>query len=292
LQREGDDTLIASTVSASAGHHGCSSPRGDGSDNLVAGSLTASYHGQPRGGDGGDNLVAATLTSGGHPGSNARGRRREDDENLVAFTVNSAASCATRDEARETDTARSLDTTGGFASNQGGTLIGTLRAHPRPGSNSAGATVLAFNMAQVTHPENRSRCAPGDPAPAPTLAASGEPAHVAFSVVPEGWQGAHLRASEIDVAPAVVSKSTDRGTRIASVAGVRRLTPRECERLQGLPDDWTLIRWENAFVRFVVGERPVAHQPWASDARRYKAIGNAVAVVVIEWIGDRLARFA
>lgn len=56
------------------------------------------------------------------------------------------------------------------------------------------------------------------------------------------------------------------------VVGVRprRLTPRECERLQGFPDDWTLIEG-------------------ASDSARYRALGNAVAVPCVEWILRRLA---
>lgn len=54
---------------------------------------------------------------------------------------------------------------------------------------------------------------------------------------------------------------------------VRRLTPRECERLQGFPDDWTALD---------ANHRPI------SDAARYRAIGNAVAVPVIAWIGRRL----
>jgi DNA (cytosine-5)-methyltransferase 1 len=48
---------------------------------------------------------------------------------------------------------------------------------------------------------------------------------------------------------------------------VRRLTPRECERLQGFPDDWTVSQ---------------------SDTQRFKQMGNAVTVNVIEWIGERL----
>lgn len=55
---------------------------------------------------------------------------------------------------------------------------------------------------------------------------------------------------------------------------VRRLTPRECERLQGFPDDWTLVP---------VGNRPAANGP------RYKALGNSMAVNVMEWIGARIA---
>jgi DNA (cytosine-5)-methyltransferase 1 len=53
--------------------------------------------------------------------------------------------------------------------------------------------------------------------------------------------------------------------------GVRRLTPRECERLQGFPDDWTLI--------------PTAASP---ATRRYAAMGDAVTVPVAQWIGSRL----
>lgn len=53
----------------------------------------------------------------------------------------------------------------------------------------------------------------------------------------------------------------------------RRLTPRECERLQGLPDDFTLIDYRG---------KP------AADGPRYRAIGNSMAVPVIRWILDRV----
>ena len=49
--------------------------------------------------------------------------------------------------------------------------------------------------------------------------------------------------------------------------GVRRLTPRECERLMGFPDDWTAIQ---------------------SDSARYRQLGNAVAVPVAAWIARRI----
>ena len=58
---------------------------------------------------------------------------------------------------------------------------------------------------------------------------------------------------------------------------VRRLTPRECERLQGLPDDWTRIPYRG---------RPADGCP---DGPRYKAIGNSMAVPVMRWIGGRMA---
>lgn len=58
---------------------------------------------------------------------------------------------------------------------------------------------------------------------------------------------------------------------------VRRLTPRECERLQGFPDDWTRVPWRG---------KPAEACP---DAPRCKAIGNSMAVPVMRWIGERIA---
>jgi DNA (cytosine-5)-methyltransferase 1 len=61
---------------------------------------------------------------------------------------------------------------------------------------------------------------------------------------------------------------------IATALAVRRLTPRECERLQGFPDDWTAV--------------PYRGKP-AADGPRYKAIGNSMAVPVMRWIAERIA---
>ncbi len=56
---------------------------------------------------------------------------------------------------------------------------------------------------------------------------------------------------------------------------VRRLTPVECERLQGFPDNYTNITWRK--------------QPESPDGPRYKALGNSMAVPVMAWIGRRIA---
>lgn len=58
---------------------------------------------------------------------------------------------------------------------------------------------------------------------------------------------------------------------------VRRLTPLECERLQGFPDNHTRISWNG---------KPADECP---DGPRYKAIGNSMAVPVMRWIGERIA---
>jgi DNA (cytosine-5)-methyltransferase 1 len=63
---------------------------------------------------------------------------------------------------------------------------------------------------------------------------------------------------------------------VAQAMTVRRLTPRECERLQGFPDDWTQV--------------PHRGKP-AADGPRYKALGNSMAVNCMEWIGERIANY-
>jgi len=57
---------------------------------------------------------------------------------------------------------------------------------------------------------------------------------------------------------------------------VRRLTPKECERLQGFPDDWTRIPWRKKTAED------------CPDGPRYKAIGNSMAVPVMAWIGQQI----
>lgn len=118
-----------------------------------------------------------------------------------------------------------------------------------------------------------------------------------YNVTPEGGQGADLRATETDTSLCLSSlngQAHDRVSLVASAldthlgdkqwledqslakweemrlsgAGVRRLTPTECERLQGLPDGWTLP---------------------GPDSRRYAGLGDAVTANVAEWIGRRLA---
>lgn len=79
-----------------------------------------------------------------------------------------------------------------------------------------------------------------------------------------------------EVAPTV--NCFDQGDTRTTVAvvkpmAVRRLTPRECERLQGFPDDYTAITYRG---------KP------AADGPRYKALGNSMAVPVMRWIGERI----
>jgi DNA (cytosine-5)-methyltransferase 1 len=112
----------------------------------------------------------------------------------------------------------------------------TLRSGSHAGSHANGGVMpaVAFDLAQITSAANRTRAEPG--LPASTLA----------------------KASRMHV---------------AQTMAVRRLTPRECERLQGFPDDYTAV--------------PHRGKP-AADGPRYKAIGNSMAVPVMRWIGERI----
>jgi DNA (cytosine-5)-methyltransferase 1 len=84
-----------------------------------------------------------------------------------------------------------------------------------------------------------------------------------------GTQGGGI---EIGISPTL--KKKDAVATVTNTMQVRRLTPRECERLQGFPDDHTLIPWRGKT---------------APDGPRYKALGNSMAVNVMEWIGERIA---
>jgi len=67
---------------------------------------------------------------------------------------------------------------------------------------------------------------------------------------------------------------TPREPFVITITGVRRFTPREHERLQGFKDDHTLVEYRG---------KP------ATDSPRFKAIGNSIAVPVMQWIGRRIA---
>lgn len=95
---------------------------------------------------------------------------------------------------------------------------------------------------------------------------------IAYGFVPKAPPNSRSMGEAIDQSPTVTTHQLGQGVSLGMQ--VRRLTPTECERLQGFPDGHTLI--------------PYRGKP-AADGPRYKAIGNSMAVPVMRWIGERIA---
>jgi DNA (cytosine-5)-methyltransferase 1 len=92
---------------------------------------------------------------------------------------------------------------------------------------------------------------------------------------PHRSDGARVQGDTINTLTSFMGTGGLNTPMVASTV-VRRLTPVECERLQGFPDNWTEFSGSKA----------------QADSSRYKQTGNAVAVPVVQWIMDRLVRFA
>jgi len=80
---------------------------------------------------------------------------------------------------------------------------------------------------------------------------------------PHYHDGARVQGETMNTLTSRMGTGGNNVSMVAKGSTVRRLTPVECERLQGFPDDWT------------AGQ---------SDSSRYKQMGNAVAVPVVEWV--------
>jgi DNA (cytosine-5)-methyltransferase 1 len=123
---------------------------------------------------------------------------------------------------------------------------------------------------------------------APTIGASGPPysrtgnERVEAEALAITFQLGNLRR-EAGADPSFTTTTTlkasagDQTPHVATQMAIRRLTPVECERLQGFPDNWSRISWKG---------KPEEQCP---DGPRYKACGNSMAVPVMRWIGERIA---
>lgn len=130
-------------------------------------------------------------------------------------------------------------------------IANTLNANS--GRRQLEETLIPFDSAQVTSKDNRSNPQPGDP----SFPLHGGDPPMIVGAVSSKW-----------------AKGTGDKAHVMERSAVRRLTPLECERLQGFPDGWTLIPRN--------GGKP------AADGPRYRALGNSMAVPVITWIGQQI----
>ncbi|HMH15306.1 MAG TPA: DNA (cytosine-5-)-methyltransferase [Edaphobacter sp.] len=196
------------------------------------------------GGDTGD--IAPTLRSM----NNTRGHANGGGQVAIAFTQNQDG------DVLSGDVMQSLGTNANATGRNAPTIAYTL--HGSDGTTSAASsTEVAGSLCTR---------APGKIENSSTTAVLQEQ--------PVAWSG-ELTAST-DVAGTL--QRGGEGGRVDGVMtpkmAVRRLTPRECERLQGFPDDYTLVEYRG---------KP------AADGPRYKALGNSMAVPVMRWIGQRIA---
>lgn len=217
------------------------------------------------------------------------GRNHGQENAVLAFAENSRAEV--RLENGDGQIVGALSTGGGKAGQgtpciafsckdygaDAGDVSPTLRAmgHGESHANAGGQVAIAYPLLEVGKRTGRSTF---DPRAGLGVGAENDPmftlqASAQHGVCVTGDITHTLKAEGFDAS----EDGTGRGQPITpEAAGVRRLTPRECERLQGFPDDYTLIPWRGKSAE----ECP--------DGPRYKAIGNSKAVPVVRWIGKRL----
>lgn len=151
---------------------------------------------------------------------------------------------------------------------------------------------MAFDTTQITSKGNYSEPKPGDPCH--PLAAGAHAPAIAHTLKAEGADASEdgtgrgvpmivrtdqQGANGMGLSDAAHSLQSTGGTEaLHTGSSVRRLTPTECERLQGFPDGWTCL----------CGAEPYSTMTCrCPDSARYRAMGNGVTVPVIEWLGRR-----
>ncbi len=235
--------------------------------------------------------LAGPLTAGMHKGP--RGTEAVESGHVVAFSSNkSVPDCQTDGT---TPTLKLGGHGGGnppaiaFSAKDYGAdatedLSPTLRAGGFTNSHQNGGVMPAVAYAI----QERAVCENPDAGPdgigvraddaAYTLEARSTPQSVAYSIMPMN-SGKDYKARETDVAQPLMAGGPvggNQGGDFITASTVRRLTPVECERLQGFPDNFTAIPWR---------KKDAEDCP---DGPRYKALGNSMAVPVMRWIGERI----
>ncbi|CAN7302002.1 DNA cytosine methyltransferase [Cupriavidus necator] len=217
--------------------------------------------GYPAPSRGAGERTAATLTRGAESSGKGgyAGRRQEDDVNIVvAGTLQAADGSATQQDAEAGLLVAHYLRAEGFDASEDGTGRGTPLV-PVP-----------FDTTQITSKANYSNPRPGDPCH--PLAAGAHAPAVAYTTKMHNTKSNNAGKLFEERSPCLDANSP--APALLKPSQVRRLTPRECERLQGFPDGYTDI---------------LSRGKPAADGPRYKALGNSMAVNVMRWIGERIA---
>lgn len=224
------------------------------------------------------------------------GRRREDDSNLITarstgrgwYSKSDVGSVRAEAGGTTFDLVAHSLRAEGFDASEDGTGRGTPLVPERSQKRAESAQVVPFDTTQVTSDKNYSEPKPGDPCH--PLAGTAHAPAVAYGFDPRQDPNASHDCSEpLDscypgkaVAQPLRSNphnNSDPGMEadmhIQEGMAVRRLMPVECSRLQALPDNYlTQVTWR--------GKCPPA------DGPMYRALGNAMAINVVRWIGRRI----
>lgn len=195
---------------------------------------------------------------------------RKAGQAVAALTANGVGTCGADDNQGQTGHLIPFDyqSSGEYG---GGQVSVTLSARDYKSAKDLCVSITG----EITHALNTANNGKGR---SEDGAGRGVPT-IAHSMVPYEQQGRRVQ-SERFVAPTLMSNPAG-GVKLEPVLDerlliVRRLTPVECERLQGFEDDYTLIPWR--------GKN--ANQ--CPDGPRYKSLGNSMAVPVMRWIGERI----
>lgn len=201
--------------------------------------------------------LASTLRCMGHNSSHANG----GGQVAIAFSTNQ------RGEARERDVHGSLSSSRG-GKQIDGILQGRIDDNPSPAAFALHGSDGTASVASSTEIAGSLRTrAPGGIENSSTIAVLQE-----RSIA---WSNELTASTDIVKTLQRGGKGERADRAMKSQIAVRRLTPRECERLQGFPDDYTLVEYRGKL---------------ASDSPRYKALGNSMAVPVMRWIGQRIVQ--
>jgi site-specific DNA-cytosine methylase len=249
----------------------------------------------------------------------------------VAYNVHGGNANAKERHAYETDVARCIDRTGGFAPNQGGTVVGVDLQNTAIGGDVAGTldttrpgrgggqAVMAYGGGNCSGPIDVATACLAHPQRqdfdvetfiAHTLRAEGHDASEdgtgrGVPLIPIPFDTTQItssanRSNPQPGDPCHPMAASAHAPSIASRQGVRRLTPREMERLQGFPDLWTLLPValrkpiEDEYAAYLATMCPDLTREelerLSKDGPRAKALGNSMAVPVLRWIGERLLK--
>ena len=209
-----------------------------------------------------------TGEQGGKPGRVAGKGYLGQDE--CVFTIQ-----ATQDQMIAQPIALAENTIGRKPEN-GGNGDGFTEGGPMHTLNTTGvhgiAQPLPFNTTQITSPYNGNNPKYGDPCH--TLASTDHPPAIAQPLAVDCYN----QTVNENTSQTIGSSASDVNHygAVLHLMAIRRLTPTECERLQGFPDSWTQIPYRNKSADL------------CPDGPRYKACGNSMAVPVMRWIGERI----